>query len=144
MEAPPELQRLTDYPRMKGIYIETVGNFQLLFQHHLRHLGSCPQEAVQMYALKISLLLLLISQLSLDFIYYSSWTHTNPPCPLCPLTQHTHTLSLIFDITLLTGLFILKCTVSMYGNCKLNLLVCISKEESSAHNLKHWTVNLKT
>lgn len=61
MEAPPELQRLTDDPRMKSIYIEAFGNSQLLFQHHLTHLGSCSQEVVQMYLLKISLLLLLIS-----------------------------------------------------------------------------------
>lgn len=52
METPSALQRLTDDPRMKGIYVEAIGNFQLLFQHHLTHLGSCLQEAVQMYVLK--------------------------------------------------------------------------------------------
>lgn len=61
MEPPPVLKRLTDDPRMKGIYIEAIGNFQLFFQHHLTHLGSCSQEGVQMCVLKISLLLLLIS-----------------------------------------------------------------------------------
>lgn len=61
MEPPPVLQRLTDDPRMKGIYTEAIGNFQLFFQHHLTHLGSCPQEVVQMYVLKIFLLLFLIS-----------------------------------------------------------------------------------
>ena len=37
--------------------------------------------------------------------------------------------------------------MSMYGNCdkaNLTLLIYISKEDPSTHNLKRWTVNLKT